>query len=115
MAKFAEKDKEPLLPAFGVEASFDKLDRYATSKLLGQPFVTELARRVPPSLAVINCANPGPCHGSALGRKLGFVTAVFTRVIGRSAAVGARTLVYAAVKLDRGSHGQYIEEGKLRP
>ncbi|KAH8781182.1 hypothetical protein F5883DRAFT_539560 [Diaporthe sp. PMI_573] len=114
-AKFAEKDKEPLLPAFDVKGSWDKFDRYATTKLLGQFFVTELARRVPPSLAVVNCANPGLCYGSGLNRELGVAAAIFTRLIGRPVAVGARNLVHAAVKQDQTSHGQYVEDGKLRP
>ncbi|KAK0727764.1 hypothetical protein B0T26DRAFT_748068 [Lasiosphaeria miniovina] len=33
------------------------------SKLLGQFFVAELARRVPPSVAVVNAASPGSVHG----------------------------------------------------
>ncbi|KAK7706636.1 hypothetical protein SLS64_007467 [Diaporthe eres] len=114
-AEFGEKNKEPLLPAFDVEATFDKLDRYGTSKLLGQIFVAELTKRVPLSLAVVNCANPGLCFGSALARELGVFTAIFIRIFGRSAAVGARTLVHAAVKQDERSHGQYVEDGELRP
>ncbi|KAI1771056.1 hypothetical protein F4818DRAFT_445702 [Hypoxylon cercidicola] len=60
-AKFEEKSKRPLLEAFDNEAEWNKYDRYGTTKLLGQLFVAELAKRVSPSLAVINCANPGLC------------------------------------------------------
>lgn len=114
-AKFDERKQEPLLQAFDNEAGWEKIGRYATTKLLGQLFVTELSRLVPPSLAVVNCANPGLCYGSGLGRELGLATAVFIRIVGRSAAVGARTLVHAAAKMDESSHGQYVEDGKLRP
>lgn len=114
-AQFGEKNKEPLLPAFDEKATFDELDRYGTSKLLGQIFVTELAKRVPPSLAVVNCANPGLCYGSGLARELGVLAAIVIRIFGRAATVGARTLVHAAVKQDERSHGQYVEDGVLRP
>jgi NAD(P)-dependent dehydrogenase (short-subunit alcohol dehydrogenase family) len=114
-AKFDEKKQEALLQAFDNEAGWDKIGRYATTKLLGQLFVTELSRLVPPSLAVVNCANPGLCYGSGLGCELGLATAVFIRIVGRSATVGARTLAHAAAKMDESSHGQYVEDGKLRP
>ncbi|KAI1817112.1 NAD(P)-binding protein [Poronia punctata] len=113
--KFTQRDKDPLLAAFDEKpVKFDNYDSYATSKLLGQLFITELARRVPPSVAVINCANPGLCY-SKLQRELGLFPDVVIRLFGRSTAVGARTLMHAAVKLDDSSHGQYVEDGYLRP
>ncbi|KAK7962067.1 uncharacterized protein PG986_002892 [Apiospora aurea] len=94
-ANFAEKTQDPLLPAFDEAPRFRTFDRYATTKLLGQLFVAELARRVPASAsaaAVVSCANPGLCHGSGLNRELGLPAAVFMRLLGRSAAVGARSM-----------------------
>ncbi|KAI0849727.1 putative short-chain dehydrogenase/reductase family protein [Daldinia vernicosa] len=114
-AKFNEKNDEPLLKAFDKKSNWDKLERYATTKLLGQLFVADIAKRVPPSIAIINCANPGLCHGSALARELGTGTALFVRAIGRPSAIGARILVNAAIKQDEKSHGQYVEDCKLRP
>ncbi|KAK7729285.1 hypothetical protein SLS53_009281 [Cytospora paraplurivora] len=114
-AKFGEKHQERLLQAFDDVATWDKYESYDTTKLLGQLFVAKLSKLVPPSLAVVNCANPGLCYGSRLARELGLAVAVFIRVVGRSAAVGARTLVHAAVTVDASSHGQYVEDGKLRP
>lgn len=114
-ARFEEKEKTPIIAALDdTKAKFNKFDRYATVKLMGQLFVVALAKLVPQSLAVINCANPGLCQG-VLGRELGVTTAVFTRVIGRSPVIGARTLVIAATKCDESSHGQYVEDGVLRP
>ncbi|KAI2630816.1 NAD(P)-binding protein [Hypoxylon sp. NC1633] len=113
---FDERNEEPMLSAFDdSEAKYNEIDRYATTKLLGQFFVAELARRVPLALAIVNCANPGLCHSSGLPKELGLVTFIFTRVIGHSCDVGARTLVNAAVKQDESSHGQYVEDGQLRP
>ncbi|ROW16230.1 hypothetical protein VPNG_01974 [Cytospora leucostoma] len=114
-AKFGEKNQAPLLQAFDDEAKWDTFDRYATTKLLGQLFGTELSELVPPSLAIVNCAHPGLCYGSGLARELGLAVAVFIRIVGRSAALGARTLVHAAINSDGSSHGQYVEDGKLRP
>ncbi|KAK8009135.1 NAD(P)-binding Rossmann-fold containing protein [Apiospora marii] len=114
-AKFAEKDQDPLLPALDDEARFNVYDRYATTKLLGQLFVTELARRVPAATAIVNLANPGLCHGSSLNRELGLAAVLFMRLMGRTAAVGARSLVSAAVGQDARSHGQYIEDCVIRP
>lgn len=101
--------------AFDDKTKWDHYDRYSTTKLLGQLFVAELAKRVSPSLAVVNCANPGLCYGSTLARELGIVAAIYIRIVGRALAIGARTLVHAAVKQDESSHGQYVEDGELRP
>ncbi|KAI0098688.1 retinol dehydrogenase 12 [Nemania sp. FL0031] len=120
-AQFKEKDSVPLLPAFDKKDSFDAQDRYYTSKLLGQLFLSELAKRVPASYGVIvNLANPGLCHGSGLNRDSngtipGFIFGVFKQIIGYSCAVGARQLTDAAVKHSVESHGQYLEEGKVLP
>ncbi|KAI4602191.1 hypothetical protein KJ359_009428 [Pestalotiopsis sp. 9143b] len=115
-AKFDEKDKVPLLPAFDdKDAKWYPVERYATTKLLGQLFVSELAKRTPSSLAVINCANPGLCYGSQLGSELGVIAAIFIRLVGHPTTTGARSLVYAAAKPDEKLHGQYIEDATIRP
>ncbi|KAI1821497.1 NAD(P)-binding protein [Xylaria intraflava] len=113
-AKFAERNKQPLLPAFDTkEAKFDRIERYATTKLLGQLFVAELAKRVPSSQVVVNCANPGLCYTN-LQRDVGLSTDIATRILGRSAANGARALLHAAVKQDETSHGQFVGDGKIK-
>ena len=119
-AKFKERDSKPLLPAFDKPNFFDGQDRYWTTKLLGQFFLEQLVKRVPPSVAIINAPNPGLCYGSGLAREFkgtfgGFVFGVFQRILGRSTAVGARALTDAAVKHGPESHGVYIEDGKLQP
>ncbi|KAI1499772.1 hypothetical protein F5X99DRAFT_388569 [Biscogniauxia marginata] len=119
-AKFEEKDSVPLLPAFDKSGSFDGQDRYWTSKLLGQLFLSELVKRVPSSGVIINCTNPGLCYGSGLNREsngsgVGTVFGIFKRVVGRSCAIGAWALTDAAVKHGEESHGQYLEEGKVQP
>ncbi|XDG08607.1 hypothetical protein ABKA04_008222 [Annulohypoxylon sp. FPYF3050] len=114
-ARFDERKKDPLLKAFNEEASWDQFDRYATTKLLGQLFIAELAKHVSPSLATVNCVNPGLCHGSNISRDLSFVVTIITRVFGRTSAAGALAVIDAAVKQNERSHGQYVEDGEIRP
>jgi NAD(P)-dependent dehydrogenase (short-subunit alcohol dehydrogenase family) len=119
-AKFKEKTSKPLLPAFNRPELFDAQDRYYTSKLLGQFFLTELAKRVPSSVAVVNAANPGLCYGSGLnkegdGTAIGYVFGAFKRIMGRSTIMGGRLITDAAVNHGTESHGQYIEDNKVQP
>lgn len=120
-ARFSERTAKPILGAFKQKAAkWDYQDRYGTSKLLGQLFLTELAQHVPASTVTLDAVNPGFCYGSELQREgkgtfLGFLFGVFTRVVGRPCRVGARSLVHAAVNFGQEAHGQYVEDGKLRP
>lgn len=124
MVHFAERDADPLLAALkdtsGTKWKWDMQERYGTTKLLGQLFLTELASRVPPSVAVLNAASPGLCSGSGLARDaagtfLRFPLAVYFGVFGRKAAVGAHVILDAALKKGVESHGEVIEFDKIRP
>ncbi|KAI0141769.1 NAD(P)-binding protein [Xylariaceae sp. FL1272] len=116
-----EKNEDPLLPAFDRDdPKFHHHQRYGTSKLLTQIFITELAKRVPPSVAVVDCVNPGFCHSSGLTRDadgtfLGLIAGIIVRLIGRSPSEGARSVVDATVRHGEAAHGQYLEDGKLTP
>lgn len=120
-AKFPERRANPLLPAFDEKpAKWDMAERYSTSKLLVQLFLSELIKAVPSSAVVINAANPGFCYGTSLARDadgtlLGLIVFVMSHIIGHSPAIGARAILDAAVKKGQESHGQYVEGGKLRP
>ncbi|KAK7909090.1 hypothetical protein PG985_014968 [Apiospora marii] len=119
-AKFREKTQVPLLPALDDEGNFDRVDRYFTSKLLLQLFVTELTRRVPASAAaVVTMPNPGWTYGTGLGKGGGTVAekviAVPNRLLGRPPSAGARVVTMGAVGFGAEAHGQYIEDGKLQP
>ncbi|KAF4592100.1 short-chain dehydrogenase/reductase [Ophiocordyceps camponoti-floridani] len=120
-ARFEERTSRPILATFKKQAaSWDMQERYATSKLLGQVFVTELCRRVPSSVVTIDSANPGFCYGTELGREgngtlLGFFVKMLTRLIGKSCEVGARSIVHAAAGFGEDVHGQYVEDGEIRP
>lgn len=119
-AKFDERRSEPLLPAFKQKAThWDMGDRYGTSKLLGQLFLTELVKHVSPSVVTVDCANPGFCTGSGLARETSgivrFVYRIQCALLARTCAVGARTLVHAVTTLGDKAHGQYVEDGKIQP
>jgi len=118
--KFKEQEPNPILPAFNDPKNFEKQERYYTSKLLEQLFLVQLAKRVPSSVAVVNCVNPGFCYGSNLHHEaaVGVVGAIFTgikRTIGRSTEVGARSLTDAAVNHGSETHGKYLGDCQIKP
>ncbi|RYP48692.1 hypothetical protein DL768_005472 [Monosporascus sp. mg162] len=118
--RFKEKSNVPLLPSFDKPGVGNPTDRMMVSKLLGQFFLSELARRVPPSVAVINCATPGMVHNSEFNREIdrtfgGKIAKVFMRRIGYTSAVGARHVTDAAVNHGEETHGQYLSTQKLKP
>lgn len=117
---FRERSSRPLLGAFKESKRFDGLERYGVSKLLGQMFLAELARRVPPSVAVVNAANPGFCrsnlhHEYKIYNPTGLIVRIFGRLIGYSSSVGARPLTDAAVNHGPDSHGHCVDGGQLQP
>ncbi|RYP81324.1 hypothetical protein DL769_002053 [Monosporascus sp. CRB-8-3] len=119
-AKFKEQNTTPLLPAFDKPEFFKFPDRYSTSKLLGQLFVTEMAKRIPSSVAILTMPNPGLCYGTGLGRSPGgsvgdTIASFVKRIIGRSTAVGARALTDGAVNHGPEAHGQYLEDCRVQP
>ncbi|KAF2685188.1 NAD(P)-binding protein [Lentithecium fluviatile CBS 122367] len=121
-AKFNERKSRPILDAFKQQNAqkWDMQERYGTSKLLGQLFLTELAEHVPASVVTVNAANPGFCYGSELGREgngtiLGFIVDIVTRLVGKPCHLGARSIIHAAVSFGEEVHGQYVEDGRIRP
>ncbi|KAI5917432.1 NAD(P)-binding protein [Camillea tinctor] len=119
-AKFKERNQRPLLSAFDNTQGVDMLERTFVSKLLGQLFLFQLAKRVPSSVAVINAATPGMVHDSEISRETaltfpGNVAEVFRRRIGYTAAVGARMITDAAVRHGKETHGQYLGLQQIKP
>lgn len=56
---FPQKDSVPILAALDTTTTSNLLDHMFISKLLGQFFIKELAKRVPSSVMVVNCVSPG--------------------------------------------------------
>lgn len=120
-AEFKEQTSRPILAAFKEKAEkWNMQERYGTSKLLGQFYLTELAKKVPASVVTIDAVNPGFCYGTALtrggdGTLMGMIVNGVRRIIGKSSAVGALSIVHAAVNFGEEVHGQYVEDGEIRP
>ncbi|KAI1101091.1 retinol dehydrogenase 12 [Jackrogersella minutella] len=121
-AQFKERSSTPLLPILDKQESFTVVDRYPTSKLLGQLFITELTKRVPASVAIITLPNPGWCRDTGLGelpgggRTMGDkIVSIPRRLLGRTPKIGARAITDGAVHYGVEAHGQYVEDCKLQP
>ena len=118
--KIANKEKRGVLRVLNDKPRFSAVDRYPTSKLLLALFFKEFINRLPADNAVVvNMVNPGFCYGTELHRSLsgplGKVFEAVKRAIGRPTAVGARTLVHAAVIAGPESHGCYLCDEKEAP
>ncbi|KAI1470389.1 NAD(P)-binding protein [Daldinia caldariorum] len=118
--KFEEGSSTPVLPAFKRKSpNWDMSDRYGATKLLGQLFLTELAKHVSSSVVTLSFANPGFCSGSELARETSGIIRVAYKIqsyiLSRKSFVGARTLVHAVTTLGEKAHGQYVEDAKVQP
>lgn len=118
--KIANKEKRSVLSVLNDKPRFSAADRYYTSKLLLALFLKEFINHLPADNAVVvNMVNPGFCYGTELHRSLsgplGKVFGGVKRAIGRPTAVGARTLVHAAVIAGPESHGCYLCDEKEAP
>jgi NAD(P)-dependent dehydrogenase (short-subunit alcohol dehydrogenase family) len=118
---FTERSSSQLLNSFRERMlKWDYFERYGTSKLLMQLFLTQLAKHVPASIVIANAANPGYCYGSGLGREVNgfFKESIFhavSRCVGRPCHVGARSIVHAAVSWNEEVHGQLVEDSGICP
>lgn len=118
-AKFEhERNSRPFLSALD-NRQFDRGNQYYTTKLLGQLFLTELAKRVSANVAIVTAATPGLCHGTDLNRGgpavIAPIVRLFVCIVGRPATVGARVITYATVKPGQEGHGHYIGDNRLKP
>lgn len=111
-----------ILAAFDApgKAADDVTDRMFVSKLLGQYFLSELATRVPASVAVINGTSPGSVYDTQFNRELnktpvGPVLKMVLRCVGNNSVVGARMITDAAVHHGDETHGQFLSFQKLVP
>ncbi|KGQ07259.1 WW domain-containing oxidoreductase [Beauveria bassiana D1-5] len=117
---FKEKTSVPLFPALDKGAR-NLTDRMMVSKLLGQFYIAELAKRVPSSVVTINCATPGMVHGTQFNREVdrtmgGKLVKPILRRLGYTADVGARHITDAALHhTSEETHGQYLSAQKIKP
>lgn len=124
--KFEESAQVPLLAHFDKKLPHNSshvtamMDRLAVSKLLGQFFMSELVKRVPPSVAIINAASPGTCTDAELNKDhdkklIGKLVKVFRLLTGNPCSVGARMITDALVKHGPESHGQFLSFQNIVP
>lgn len=120
-AKFAERTEQPIFPFYKTKTSdWNHSERYATSKLLGQLYTSKLIEKVPSSAVTIVLVNPGLTYGTDFtrdgnGRLLGLVYKTGFRLLGKAPEAGALAIVHAAVSFGQEAHGQYTEDGVIRP
>ncbi|PYH92803.1 NAD(P)-binding protein [Aspergillus ellipticus CBS 707.79] len=123
-AQVSTKKNRSLLDVLDDKSHFDMGDRYYTSKLLQQLFFLELCRNRRSEMkrstgAVLNLVNPGFCYGSELHRTaegaFGKVLGGIKRVIGRSTAMGARTMVHSAALVGKETDGKYLSDCRVAP
>ncbi|KAI1131076.1 hypothetical protein F5Y10DRAFT_89387 [Nemania abortiva] len=121
-ARFPVGKDVPILAALDAPTKLanNTNDRMFVSKLLGQYFVSSLAKKVPSSVAVVNGASPGSVHDSQFNRELnktpaGPVVRMILRRVGNSSAVAARMITDAAVRHGEAAHGQFYSFQKLVP
>ncbi|ROT38307.1 NAD(P)-binding protein [Sodiomyces alkalinus F11] len=118
-AKFAEHAADPLFPAFGKQAGFDPMERYATTKLLQHLWAYRLADFVSADDVVVNLVDPGFCKGTDLHRNASGVVKIIIASVksltGRSLEAGAATYIDAAVIKGKESHGSYVMDWRIFP
>jgi len=91
------------------------IDRYYTSKLLNQLWMSELATHINSHEVIIDSVNPGLCvsslhrHDASAGLKF------FLKIFAWTAVQGAHCVVNAAVQGNESLHGAYLSEQKKTP
>lgn len=121
MAKFPNRGKRPLLGSFDdLEIqSYDAMERYSSSKLLGHLFFVRLLKYLNPEETIVNLVDPGLCKGTGLFREANIVSGaafwVMKALTARSTEDGAWTYVDAAIVKGKESHGCYCTDGDIHP
>lgn len=118
-AKFAEGQEDDIFAALATPSAENMADRYPVSKLMECYAVRELARLLPVSRSgvVVNALSPGLCY-SDLARNVGWFQwlglASVRLLVARSAEMGSRTLLHAAVAGPE-SHGLLCGSCEIYP
>ncbi|KAJ7604065.1 hypothetical protein FB45DRAFT_958049 [Roridomyces roridus] len=111
LAKFTDMSKPDILQAMNIEAEFDSMDRYPTSKLFDLFLARKIAKLPQANGVVVNVVDPGFCY-SELGRDLGLSSFVHSliRFIAWSSSKGALNLLYSV--LSNTAAGAFISSCK---
>ncbi|KAH8651444.1 hypothetical protein BX600DRAFT_528737 [Xylariales sp. PMI_506] len=121
-AKFPNRNARPLLASYKDPflGARDFMERYSSSKLLGQLFFVRLLDYLPSSDEVImNIVDPGLCQGSDLPRNLhgisGAIHATLRAMCARTLEEGAWAYVDAVVVKGKESHGSFCMDWGIWP
>ncbi|CAK7212787.1 hypothetical protein SBRCBS47491_001580 [Sporothrix bragantina] len=123
-SKHLWEDTRPLLPAFDdtSKIEWDSVERYWSSKLLGQLFFIKLFPYVSSDDVIFNMVDPGYIRGTSLQREvsergyiIAFVVWLSKAITGRRLTVGGSTYMDAAVVRGKESHGCFIMDWEVRP
>ncbi|RFU35543.1 hypothetical protein B7463_g764, partial [Scytalidium lignicola] len=118
-AKFPNRHVRPLLRSFDDPKiqSYDGMERYSTSKLLGHLFFARLLRYLDPEETIVNLVEPGLCKGTKLFREANVVQAavfwVLKAVAAKSVEDGAWEYIDAAVIKGKESHGCFCMDSDI--
>ncbi|KAI1087247.1 NAD(P)-binding protein [Rostrohypoxylon terebratum] len=119
VAKFPNRDENPLLPSFDNPKYWDPNDQYCSSKLLMHLFLWKLVDYVSADDVIVNLADPGFVKGTELardvsgGQRVGL--SIFASLTGRNKKHGASTYVDAVVNKGKDSHGGFIMSWQIHP
>ena len=120
-AKFPNRDKRPLLGSFDdlKIQSYNAIERYSSSKLLGHLLFVRLMKYLDPEEAIVNLIEPGLCKGTGLFREANIALAgifwVAKALTAKSLEDGAWEYVDAAVVKGKESHGCFCMDGDIHP
>ncbi|OOQ84859.1 putative short-chain dehydrogenase/reductase family protein [Penicillium brasilianum] len=119
IAKFANKNANPLLPSFDDRKNFDSVDNYSKTKLLGQLSLWKLADLVSSDDTIINMVEPGFTKGTELQRDAPFATKVALNLLkavsARDVKLAASTYIDAAIVKGKDSHGSILTNWEIAP
>jgi retinol dehydrogenase-14 len=102
---------------FDDEKNFDKMNRYADSKLVVHAYVRRLAT-LAPSEVIVNNLCPGPVQ-TGLDKNLPLYLKAVIRLVrkftARDIAEGARTIIYASAVVGAETNGKFLRNNVIDP
>lgn len=119
IAKFANKNANPLLPSFDDKKNFDVMDNYPKTKLLGQLFLWKLTDLVSSDDVIINMVEPGYTKGTELQRDAPIAVkaamSVLKTVSARDVKLAVSTYLDAVIVKGKDSHGSILTNWEIAP
>ncbi|GAP92977.1 putative short-chain dehydrogenase reductase family [Rosellinia necatrix] len=119
VAKFPNRNADPLFPSFGDPDTFDAQEHYHSNKLLAHMFLWNLVDYVSADDVIVNLADPAWCKGTELSRDapapMRAGAKVFGALTGRTQRVGASCFIDALINKGKESHGCFLMSWKIHP